>query len=505
MRWKKLCLWLLCFAMLLPVIPARAADTYAENEAEIYRFLKEDMQLSTAVACGILANIECESSFNPTAKIVDVNGKTSFGLVQWNGGRFENLKAFSAQNGLDYRTVNAQLRFMQHEFMGEENRAWQKMQGIPDTLQGAYTAAYNFARWYERCWSGYYAQRGQTACASFYLRYTNDSSSRLVFFDANGGSVGENVRALREGQTLGALPVPTWGSNTFIGWYSTGSGGNRYNEHSVMGKGPLVLYAHWSSAESFVKRLYELCLGRTADPEGLRFWTNSLQNGSRSGAQVAAGFFASEEYKGRGHGNEQFVDALYAVLLDRTPDSGGRATWLSHLQSGRSRCYVFSQFVRCPEFRDLCAAYGIRAGSVGESEFDMGSTKPSPAPVPTPGVNDSAVRAFVTRLYEQCLNRSPDSEGLGFWMQQLTQNGYSGQRAAEGFVFSAEYRSRGSSDGEFVTMLYNTLLNRGPDGGGYEFWMGHLQSGQSRYWVFASFCRSAEFESLCAAYGVRAY
>ena len=129
MRWKKLCLWLLCLTLLLPAIPAKAADTYAENEAEIYRFLKEDMQLNTAVACGILANIERESTFNPTAQITDINGKTSFGLVQWNGGRFENLKSFSAQHGLDYRTLHAQLRFMQHELLGEENQAWQKLQG----------------------------------------------------------------------------------------------------------------------------------------------------------------------------------------------------------------------------------------------------------------------------------------------------------------------------------------------------------------------------------------
>jgi len=504
MRWKKLCLWLLCFTMLLPVVPARAADTYAENEAEIYRFLKENMQLNTAVACGILANIECESSFNPTAQIVDVNGKTSYGLVQWNGGRFENLKAFSAQNGLDYRTVNAQLRFMQHEFMGEENKAWQKLQGIPDTLQGAYTAAYNFARWYERCWSGYYAQRGQTACDPYYLHYTNDSESRLVFFDANGGSVGENVRALRAGQSLGALPVPGWGSNTFVGWYSSRSGGSRYTEQSVMGNGSLVLYAHWSSAESFVKRLYELCLGRAADPVGLQHWATALNNGSQSGAQVAAGFFASGEYKGRGHSNEQFVDTLYAVLLDRTPDSGGRTTWLSHLQSGRSRCFVFSQFVQCPEFRNLCAAYGIRAGSVGENEFDMGSAGPVPVPTP-PGVDNGPVRAFVTRLYELCLSRSPDSEGLENWTRHLTQNGYSGQQVAEGFVFSDEYRSRGGSDSDFVIMLYNTILNRGPDGVGYEFWMGHLQSGRSRQWVFTNFCHSAEFEGLCASYGIRAH
>ena len=501
MRWKKLCLWLLCFAMLLPVIPARAADTYAENEAEIYRFLKEDLQLNTAVACGILANIERESSFNPTAEIIDTNGKTSFGLVQWNGGRYENLKTYCAQNGLDYRTVGAQLRFMQYELLGEENKAFQKLQGIPDTVQGAYTAAYNFARYFERCWSGYYTQRARTACDPYYLRYTNDTTSRLVFFDANGGSVGEEVRVLREGQTLGTLPTPSWGSNTFLGWYSSKISGIRYSEQTVMGSGTLVLYAHWSSAESFVKRLYELCLGRAAEAEGLHHWTTALQNGSQSGAQVAAGFFASAEYKGRGHNNEQFVDTLYAVLLDRTPDSGGRATWLAHLQSGRSRCWVFSQFVRCPEFQNLCAAYGIRAGSVGESEFDMNVA----APAPTPGTDNTAVRAFVTRLYEQCLSRSPDSAGLENWTQHLTQHGWSGQQVAEGFVFSAEYLSRGSSDGEFVTMLYNTILNRGPDGEGYAFWTGHLQSGKSRQWVFENLCRSVEFQGLCAAYGIRAY
>ena len=60
MRWKKLCLWLLCLALLLPMLPARAADTYAENEAEVYRFLREELQLNNAVACGILGNIARE-------------------------------------------------------------------------------------------------------------------------------------------------------------------------------------------------------------------------------------------------------------------------------------------------------------------------------------------------------------------------------------------------------------------------------------------------------------
>lgn len=497
MRWKKLCLWLLCMALLLPVLPARAADTYAENEAEIYRFLKEELGINTAVACGILGNIERESSFNPTAEIIDTNGKTSFGLVQWNGGRFENLKAYCAQRGLDYRSVTGQLQFLKHELMGEEKAAWQKLQGIPDTVQGAYTAGYNFARYFERCWSGYYAQRGQTACDPYYLRYTGNTWSRLVFFDPNGGSVGENVRVLGEGQSFGALPVPGWGSNTFMGWYSAKSGGTQYSAQSVAGKGSVVLYARWSSAESFVKRLYELCLGRSADAVGLRTWTTALQNGSRSGAETAAGFFSSLEYKSRGHSDEAFVDTLYAVLLDRGADSGGRANWLGHLRSGRSRSWVFSQFTLCPEFRNLCTAYGIRPGSVNENAYDMGGGK---APV-----DDSAVRAFVARLYEQCLGRVGESSGIEHWTKHLTHYGYSGKQAAEGFVFSDEYVSRGSSDGAFVTMLYSTILNRLADSEGYAFWTGHLQNGMSRRWVFENICRSTEFQGLCASYGIRAY
>ena len=495
MRWKKLCLWLLCLSLILPAIPARAADTYAENEAEIYRFLKENMQLNTAVACGILANIERESHFNPTAQVVDVNGKISFGLIQWNGGRFENLKSFSAQNGLDYRTVNAQLRFMQHELQGAEKQAWEKLQGIPDTLQGAYSAAYQFARWYERCWSGYYAQRGQTACDPYYLRYTGDTGSRLVFFDPNGGTCGENVRALSEGQSFGSLPVPVWGSNTFLGWYSAGTGGTQYGAQSVAGKGNVVLYARWSSAESFVKRLYELCLGRSADAEGLRSWTQALQNGSKSGAEVAAGFFASPEYRGRGHSDEQFVDTLYAVILDRGADSAGRSNWVSQLRGGRSRCGVFSGFVNSREFRELCAAYGIQPGSVGENDYDMDA----------PGMNESAVRAFVTRLYEQCLNRSPDSGGVEYWTGQLLRHGWSGEQVAEGFVFSAEYTRRQTRDEDYVIMLYNTILNRSADSEGYAYWLGRLQRGQSRQEVFKGVCRSTEFRNLCGTYGVRAY
>ncbi|MBQ2895271.1 MAG: DUF4214 domain-containing protein [Oscillospiraceae bacterium] len=494
MRWKKLGALLLCFALLMPAVPVRAG-TYAENEAEVYRFLREDMGLNNAVACGILGNIARESRFDPAAEVIDVNGRISFGLVQWNGGRFEGLKNYCWQNGLDYKDLNAQLRFMKYELEGSENLAFRKLQGIPDTVQGAYTAGYNFARYYERCWSGYHHQRGRTACDPYYLHYTGDTWSRLVFFDPNGGDCGESVRVLAEGQSIGPLPAPSWGSNTFMGWYSAPSGGSLIGAGHAVGSGSTVLYARWSSSENFVKRLYRLCLGREPDEAGLRNWVAALQGGGLSGAQAAAGFFASDEYRGRNQSDEAFVDTLYAVLLDRGADAAGRATWLAHLRNGHSRCWVFSRFAACPEFQNLCAAYGIRGGSVGESEFDMGGG---------PVADDSQLRAFVIRLYECCLGRSPDSAGLENWTAHLL-NGHSGREGAQGFVFSPECTGRSSNDGDFVIMLYNTLLDRGADKEGFVTWLGHLQSGQSRQWVFDGFCRSAEFQALCAAYGIRPY
>ena len=82
---------------------------------------------------------------------------------------------------------------------------------------------------------------------------------------------------------------------------------------------------------------------------------------------MAAGFFSSAEYKSRGAVDGAFVDTLYAVLLDRNADAAGRNTWLSHLQSGRSRGWVFSQFVRCAEFQNLCATVSVLIRKLSQS------------------------------------------------------------------------------------------------------------------------------------------
>ena len=48
--------------------------------------------------------------------------------------------------------------------------------------------------------------------------------------------------------------------------------------------------------EAFVQRLYVNILGRECDADGLKFWSDSLQNGQMTGSYTALGFIESEEY-----------------------------------------------------------------------------------------------------------------------------------------------------------------------------------------------------------------
>lgn len=80
------------------------AVTSNGNETIIYNFLRGQLGCNTATAVGILANIFSESSFNPTASVIDTNGLTSYGICQWNGSRFTALKNYCSQNGEEFQS-----------------------------------------------------------------------------------------------------------------------------------------------------------------------------------------------------------------------------------------------------------------------------------------------------------------------------------------------------------------------------------------------------------------
>ncbi len=139
-------------------------------ERQIFRYITEEMGLNTAAACGILANIEAESSFRPT--LWGDNG-TSYGLCQWHNSRFQDLKSFCLLRGYDYTTVEGQLNFLAYELKTKYPGTYAKLLNVPNTAQGAYDAAYAWCIYYERPagMETSAAKRGRNAQMKYWMRY----------------------------------------------------------------------------------------------------------------------------------------------------------------------------------------------------------------------------------------------------------------------------------------------------------------------------------------------
>ena len=238
---------------------------------------------------------------------------------------------------------------------------------------------------------------------------------------------------------------------------------------------------------SFVTRFYQLCLSRDPDAGGLSGWVDGLATGAKTGADVAHGFVFSPEFIQRNVSNEEYVTILYRAFFNREPDSGGYSNWLNHLSTGKSRLWVLAGFVNSQEFKNLCTNYGINPGSLD---------------VDDDGTDTTQVAAFVTRFYQLCLSREPDSAGLDGWVDALLSGRITGADVAHGFVFSPEFIQKNVSNEEYLTILYRAFFNREPDSGGYSNWLNHLSTGKSRLWVLAGFINSQEFRDLCTNYGI---
>lgn len=114
----------------------------------------------------------------------------------------------------------------------------------------------------------------------------------------------------------------------------------------------------------------------------------------------------------------------------------------------------------------------------------------------------SDVTAFVTRFYQQCLDRQPDAPGLAGWVTALLDHSISGATVANGFINSTEFVSKNLSNEDYLNVMYRAFFDRQPDPQGFSDWMGQLNAGNSRQFVLAGFVNSAEFRNLCAKYGI---
>lgn len=138
-------LWLLLFLVGVLWIPVSGENLVVERQ--VYQYLTEQMGLPRSSACGILANIEVESAFNPGA--LGDNG-TSYGLCQWHAGRYAALRSFCQGRGSDYQSVAGQLAYLRYELENTYPDLLAQLRVQMEDADGAYRAAYLWCTEFER-------------------------------------------------------------------------------------------------------------------------------------------------------------------------------------------------------------------------------------------------------------------------------------------------------------------------------------------------------------------
>lgn len=149
---KRTLITILALVMVFSAIPvaSMAASSKAETIQTIFDFLVDEMGLNSAAACGVLANIEKESNFNPT---LYGDSGSSYGICQWHNGRFENLKKFCNNNGYNWKTVEGQLQFLKYELntnKTDTGKILDRLEDVTNTAEGAYKAGYDWCYYFER-------------------------------------------------------------------------------------------------------------------------------------------------------------------------------------------------------------------------------------------------------------------------------------------------------------------------------------------------------------------
>ena len=89
---------------------------------------------------------------------------------------------------------------------------------------------------------------------------------------------------------------------------------------------------------------------------------------------------------------------------------------------------------------------------------------------------------------------------MEYWINQFSSGANSIRVVASSFLGSAEFAERYGSnltDEKYVTTLYQNVLGRDADTEGLNYWVGNLSSGtETRYEALLGFAESAENKAL---------
>ncbi|MBI5675485.1 MAG: DUF4214 domain-containing protein [Nitrospirae bacterium] len=261
-------------------------------------------------------------------------------------------------------------------------------------------------------------------------------------------------------------------------------------------------------------------------------------DGSSDYDEVQAGSDPLDKYSPKMH---NLVTYYYTSILNRAPEPGGAEGWTSEIQRidsdgidikegfialGKlffnSGEYLSMNTTNSAYVIDLYETFLGRTPTQGEvdawaGELSGGLTRnlllnyfifsAEFRQYMTGIFGDTTVRPeynLVNDLYRGFLSRLPDNGGFNSWLgeMQTAQCGGDPQairdltsQIALNFLQSQEYANRNTSNSEYIEDLYNGILRRGADLAGYLYWLGALNGGTTRPAMLQLFVDSTEFQA----------
>jgi hypothetical protein len=263
-----------------------------------------------------------------------------------------------------------------------------------------------------------------------------ETTDGMVSGAGNSFSVSGNMTYNQEGRyPLGVLVSDGAGTVVFAG------AGNVHVAR--LGPPPVALNpvanALTHSAEYYsdiVTAVYQNYLGRSPQASEVAAWVGLMQQGL-SDERLEAGFIGSPEYiANHGGPGAGWVKGMYQNLLGRTPLQSEVNAWVRALEAGASPTQI---------------AYDFAASAEREGQR-------------------------ITADYQKYLGRAPSPTEVRSWVSAF-ESGYSNENVIAGFVGSPEYfQTHYDNSGDWLYSAYEQILNRAPDAGGIQAWLGMLEA-----------------------------
>lgn len=276
------------------------------------------------------------------------------------------------------------------------------------------------------------------------------SSSNLVNCQENCSGFSNSI----PGDTSITLMAQPAEGSKFLGWGGYCSGTNNCN--IAAGNTSVSITANFATNDgdggvladnvAFVKQQYLDFWGYVPDAATLNSWVNQLKSGFSTRAGIVQYLMQSDPFQGR----LGSIIRLYTAYFKRLPDYEGLMYWYSNMYptnggQGSNLVYVSDAFANSNEF------------------------------VMTYGSLDNF--AFVTRVYQNVLGRSPEPGGYAYWVGRLADGMPRGE-VMVGFSESAENR-QASINSQLIILAYVGMLHRAPQSSEHARWLADIQAGRA--------------------------